>query len=132
MVLITSSDIGAHVVPETTNPPSPVVTLSQPTYEVATGTITVSAPVGEGITYSINGTTYQSTAVFTAVAPGTYSVTARKTDGFTSAPTTATVNAQPTKLAAPVLTVSQPTYEVATGTITVTSPLCQGITYIIN
>ncbi|MDQ3844532.1 MAG: T9SS type A sorting domain-containing protein, partial [Bacteroidota bacterium] len=85
-----------------------------------------------GITYSINGTTYQSSAVFSGVAPGTYSVTARNSGG-TSAATTVTVNAQPVAPpSAPTVSVSQPTIEVATGTITVTAPVASGITYSIN
>jgi hypothetical protein len=48
----------------------------QPTCAVATGTITVSAPT-EGITYSIDGSTYTTTGIFTNVAAATYSVTVK-------------------------------------------------------
>ncbi len=40
-------------------PAAPTVSITQPTCATATGTITVSAPTGAGLTYSINGTTYQ-------------------------------------------------------------------------
>ncbi|MDN3203785.1 hypothetical protein, partial [Algoriphagus sediminis] len=48
--------------PET--PAAPTVEVIQPTCEVATGTITVTAPVGQGLTYSIGGA-YQASATFT-------------------------------------------------------------------
>jgi hypothetical protein len=45
---------------------------------VATGTITVTAPTGTGITYSIDGATYtNTTGIFTNVAAATYSVTVK-------------------------------------------------------
>jgi hypothetical protein len=46
----------------------------QPTCAVATGTITVTALTGTGITYSIDGATYtNTTGIFTNVAAATFS-----------------------------------------------------------
>ncbi|MFB0903276.1 MAG: VWA domain-containing protein, partial [Nonlabens sp.] len=54
----------------------PTLIPTQPTCAVATGTITVSAPTGTGITYSIDGSTYtNTTGIFTNVSAATYSVT---------------------------------------------------------
>ncbi|MBD0294891.1 MAG: hypothetical protein ICV84_06775, partial [Flavisolibacter sp.] len=50
--IVLTTDMNNVVAP----PSAPTVSVSQPTLEVATGTITVTAPVGSGITYSINGT----------------------------------------------------------------------------
>ncbi|MRG48903.1 DUF11 domain-containing protein [Chitinophaga sp. SYP-B3965] len=107
-------------------PAAPVVTPTQPTCAVATGTITVT-PVA-GLTYSINGVDY-SAGPF-VVTPGTYQVTARNVAGCTSPATQVIINAQPVTPAVPVATPTQPTCAVATGTITVTPVV--GLTYSIN
>jgi hypothetical protein len=41
------------------------------TCSVATGTITVTAPIGAQYTYSIDGTNFQSSPTFNNVAPNT-------------------------------------------------------------
>jgi hypothetical protein len=86
-------------------PATPTVSVTtQPSCTLATGTITVSAPIGAGLTYSINGSTYSNTTgVFSGVSAGTYAVTVRNSSGCTSAATSVTVTAQPTT---PVLTVN--------------------------
>lgn len=77
-------------------PLTPVVSVTQPTCSVATGTITVTPPTDAGMTYSIDGSTYtNTTGIFTSVASGTYTVTARSPAGCTSPGTLVTVNAQP-------------------------------------
>ncbi len=77
-------------------PSAPTVNLTQPNCSTETGTITVTAPTGAGMTYSIDGTTYtNSTGIFSLVSPGTYSVTARNSAGCISGETIATINAQP-------------------------------------
>ncbi|MFP9119364.1 hypothetical protein ACLI08_16385, partial [Flavobacterium sp. RNTU_13] len=76
-------------------PTAPVATLVQPTCSVATGSITITAPTGTGMTYSINGTAYQASATFTGVTAGTYSVTAKNAAGCISSATSVTINAAP-------------------------------------
>ena len=57
-------------------PAAPTVSLIQPTCLVGTGTITITAPTGAGMTFSIDGMTYtNTTGIFTLVTPGTYTVT---------------------------------------------------------
>ncbi|WP_157495002.1 T9SS sorting signal type C domain-containing protein [Flavobacterium sp. KJJ] len=73
---VTSAVSGAFI----TNafPSAPVATVtSQPNCASSTGTITVTAPTGTGITYSINGTDYFTSGVFSSVAVGSYTVTAK-------------------------------------------------------
>ncbi len=60
-----------------TPPVTPTVTLVQPTCTVTTGTITVTAPIGATLEYSIDGTNYQASPIFNLVAAGPYTVTAR-------------------------------------------------------
>jgi len=110
-------------------PVAPTVTLTQPTCSIATGTITITTPIGSGITYSIDGKNYQTSTTFTGVAAGTYSVYAKNAGGV-SAATSVTINAQPATPAVPTVTLVQPTCNVATGTITVTAPT--GLNYSID
>jgi len=88
-------------------PASPLATLTQPTCAVATGTITVTAPTGTGMTYSIGGD-YQSSAIFTAVASGTYTITAKNSAGCVSSGTSVTINGLPSGLALTSASVTTP------------------------
>src|SRR6185369_4678272 len=116
-----------------TPPAAPAVTLVQPTCAVATGTITVTAPLGATLEYSINGTTYQASPTFNLVAAGSYTVTARSTTDNTCVSTgTPAVLTAATPPATPAVTLVQPTCSVATGTITVTAPLGATLEYSIN
>ena len=77
-------------------PAQPTVTVTQPTCTTATGTISVTAPTGAGMTYSIDGSTYtNTTGTFSSIAPGAYTVTARSSAGCISPGRSVTVNDQP-------------------------------------
>src|SRR5207253_2992421 len=112
-------------------PATPTVNITQPSCSVALGTITVAAPLGVGLTYSIDGVNYNTTGIFANVAPGNYSVIVLNNSGC-SAITAVTVNVQPPTPSTPIVNVTQPTCTVATGTITVTSPVGAGLTYSID
>lgn len=102
--------------------PTPTATVSlQPTCTVATGTISVSSSI-TGLTFSINGTTYSNTTgVFTSVAAGNYSLTAKNIYGCLSNAASLTVNAQPSTPTAAIASISaQPSCTVATGTVSLT------------
>ncbi|MDA3891308.1 MAG: ice-binding family protein [Salinivirgaceae bacterium] len=105
-------------------PVAPTVTLIQPNCSVATGTITVSSSTID-LFFSIDDTTYtDTTGIFTSVVAGTYEVTAQNADGCVSLATSVTINAQPATPVAPTASATlQPTCDVATGTITVSSIL---------
>ncbi|HWJ02416.1 MAG TPA: hypothetical protein VNU93_01980, partial [Verrucomicrobiae bacterium] len=109
---------------------APQLTPTQPTCTVATGSITVTSPLGSTLTYKLDNGTYQSSPNFTGVAPGTHTVTVRNADGCTAS-NTVTINAQPQTPTAPTLGTTQPTCTVATGTITVTSSTT-GLTFSLN
>lgn len=72
---------------------APTISTTQPTCAVTTGSITITAPTGTGLTYSIDGTNYQASTSFATVAPGTYNVTVRNSSGCVSTATTATLSA---------------------------------------
>lgn len=73
-------------------PVTPVLSLVQPTCTNANGSITITAPTGSGLTYSIDSVTYQSGTGFANVAPGTYNVTVKNSSGCIAA-TQAVINA---------------------------------------
>src|SRR4029078_7487831 len=82
-------------------------------------TITVTAPLGAGLSYSIDGIDYtNTTGAFTGVAPGTYNVTVQNAAGCVSAATVATINGAPAAPPAPTVgAITQPTCTVATGSV---------------
>ncbi|MFP9098943.1 T9SS type B sorting domain-containing protein [Flavobacterium sp. RHBU_24] len=116
--------------PAPSAPTAPVVgTPTQPTCATPTGSITITSPTGTGITYSTDGTNYQSGTTFT-LTPGTYSVTAKNAAGCVSPATSVTINPAPSAPTAPVVgTPTQPTCATPTGSITITAPTGTGITY---
>ena len=120
-----SSPVTVNAQPVT--PAAPVVSVTdQPTCSVATGTIVVSSP--SGFSYSLNGGAYQTSNIFSGVAAGTYTVSARNGSCVSALSNAVTINAQPVTPAAPVVSVTaQPTCSVATGIIQVSSPV--GFTY---
>jgi gliding motility-associated-like protein len=100
-------------------PAVPTTELIQPICALATGTITVTAPTGPGMTFSIDGSTYtNTTGIFTLLTANTYIVTARSPAGCVSASANVVINAFPGAPAAPTAgTITQPTCEVATGSV---------------
>jgi hypothetical protein len=75
-------------------PNQPIVQSTGADCNSGTGTITVTAPLGSSVEYSIDGTNYQTSPLFTAVPAGNYSVTARYQNSFgcNSAATTVTID----------------------------------------
>ncbi len=70
---------------------APVIASTvQPDCESETGSFTVVSV--DGVSYSINGTDYQTAAQFTNLAPGSYNVTARNEAGCVSAATMVVIN----------------------------------------
>jgi ABC-type tungstate transport system substrate-binding protein len=125
-----SSSASYTVNPAPAAPPAPTATVVDATCVVATGTITVTAPIGAQYTYSIDGTNFQSSPTFNNVAPNTYTVTVLA--GGCSSSASYTVNPAPGAPPAPTASVVDATCAVATGTITVTAPLGAQYTYSIN
>jgi gliding motility-associated-like protein len=116
----------------TPNPVAPTASVTQPTCLVATGTISISAPTGSGMLYSIDGVTYQSSTSFASVVSGTYSVTTKNASGCISSASSVNVNVQPATPVAPTASVTQPTCSVATGTINISAPTGTGMLYSID
>lgn len=67
---------------------SNATTNATPCNTPGNGTITVTAAGSTGLTYSINGTTFQASNVFSSVAAGNYTVTVKDVNGCTQTVTT--------------------------------------------
>src|SRR5690606_3482328 len=67
-----------------------IASTMQPGCDTETGSFTVVSQTG--VSYSINGTDYQTAAEFTALTPGNYNVTARNEAGCVSAATVVGIN----------------------------------------
>lgn len=125
---------GSSTVPITIAPvpDAPDITLTQPDCFTATGVITINSPIGNEYTYSIDGTNYQSAAVFNTVAPGTYTVYVQNNSGCITEYNPVTIDPALVTPATPDAAIVQPTCAVSTATITVNSPTGADLTYSIN
>src|SRR4029450_346919 len=123
--------ISVNAVPAVPAAPTAAVT-TQPTCATPTGTIDISAPLGAGFVYSLDGGAFQASPTFTGVAPGAHNLTAANAADQTcvSAQTPISVNAVPAVSAAPTAAVTtQPTCATPTGTIDISAPLGAGFVY---
>ena len=110
-------------------PAAPLVTISQPTCIIATGTIIITSPVA-GLTFSLDSGTFATypPGGLTGISVGTHTLIAQNSTGCLSPFTNITINPQPASPPAPIVHVAQPNCAVSTGTITVTS-LITGLTF---
>jgi hypothetical protein len=109
-------------------PAAPTVTVIQPTCTVSTGTITMTAPIGTGLTYSIGGN-YQSGKTFSGLASGNYTVTAKNSSGCISPGKSVTINANPQAKQPGNFTTSSSTVNQKQTNVKYTVPLVSGVTY---
>ncbi|MFM6925310.1 MAG: gliding motility-associated C-terminal domain-containing protein, partial [Ferruginibacter sp.] len=129
------SNAGSVIVnPVPAGPAAPAVLATQPDCNTATGTIVVSSPTGPNLEYSIDGTNYQASATFNAVAPGPYTVLVKNTlTSCVSPASIVNINAAPlTPAAATASVVGQPNCSVKTGTIMITAPVGSTVEYSLN
>ncbi|WP_037328883.1 BspA family leucine-rich repeat surface protein, partial [Runella zeae] len=91
--------------------PAPTASVTaQPDCATSSGTITVTAPTGANIQYSVNGVNYQTSATFSQLSPNTYSVTAKNTQtGCISQVLSLTINAVPNAPTISSVNLTQPT-----------------------
>ena len=96
-------------------------TVTQPTCTNSSGYIVITAPLGTGFTYSVDGSNYTNTTLFSALPAGIYYATAKNNFGCVSSPTPITINTAVAPPLSPLVTVTQPTCATATGSITILS-----------
>jgi gliding motility-associated-like protein len=126
----TSETADITINPAPNAPAVATTTVTQPTC-TAGGIIEVTAPLGAGLEYSINGTDFQTGTTFSSLAAGTYTITVMNADGCISETADITINPAPNAPAVATTTVTQPTCTTA-GIIEVTAPLGAGLQYSIN
>jgi len=98
------------------------VEVTQPTCTEMLGTITVTAPIGSDLSYSIDDMDYSNVGgIFTSVSANSYNVTVKNTSGCVSVAKIAIVNNQPATPLQPLVSITQPSCTVNTATLTVTS-----------
>jgi hypothetical protein len=105
-------------------PNAPAVVATDPICGQTTGSATVTSPLAGG-TYNLtsaSGPQSSSTGVFTALAPGSYSITVTGSNGCLSSPTSFVVNPPPIGPSAPTVIKTDPSCTEIKGTITVTAP----------
>jgi hypothetical protein len=76
---------------------APTVSVTQPSCSTPKGRITVTSPIGNGFTYSLNNGTYQSATVFSNLSAGRYSVTVKNSSGCVSNTLTVNINSSTSK-----------------------------------
>jgi len=113
-------------------PSKPFAAATQPTCAAPTAAINVTPVAGTGITYSINGITFQSAPVFNNVSGGTYTVTVKNAAGCTNVSDPVVVNPAPAIPSKPVAVPIQPTCTVPNAIITVNPIVGTGIMYSLN
>ena len=92
-----SASVNVVINAQPATPTAPTIgSITQPACSVSSGTITLSAPIGAGLSYSLDGVTYTNTnGLFTQVPSGTYQVTAKNSNGCVSLGTAVTINPAP-------------------------------------
>ncbi|HEX2969570.1 MAG TPA: gliding motility-associated C-terminal domain-containing protein, partial [Bacteroidales bacterium] len=100
-------------------PAAAKVSFTQPTCTSATGSITVTEPLG-AFEYSIDGGVYQSSVTFNSVVAGSHTINTRTISDnvCVSEPKTFIINAQPATPSSPVIKkITQPTCAIMTGSV---------------
>jgi hypothetical protein len=111
-------------------------TQTNPTTGNADGSISVSATGGSGFTYSLNGGAYQSGATFTGLGAGSYTITAKNSNGCIGSTTVTLVATNPcagiTINVSATTTTATPCTTPASGVITATATGSSNFMYNIN
>lgn len=107
-------------------------TQTAPTAGLSNGSIKATATGGSGFTYSLNNGTYQSSGTFNNLAAGTYTITAKNSNGCLGTKTvtlTATSACATITISANVVTATPCEATTNNGSITVTASGSSGFTY---
>ncbi|CAM1335047.1 Ig-like domain-containing protein [Tenacibaculum aestuariivivum] len=122
----TSPALSITIDAQPSTPVAPSASDVDPTCSVATGSVSVTSPVGTS-TYTLTGITpavaAQTGTSFSSLASGTYELTETNAAGCTSPALSITIDAQPSTPVAPSASDVDPTCSVATGSVSVTSPV---------
>jgi hypothetical protein len=131
--LCESPPLTVTILPPSSPPTTPVLTVEQPTCASPQGVVTVTSPTGADITYNFGNNVFVTNPVanFTVNATVVVTVTAKNASGCVSTAATATLNPVADKPNAPLVVAKDPICGQTTGSATVTSPTA-GFTYTLN
>jgi hypothetical protein len=109
-------------------------TQQDATQNQSNGSITATATGGQGFTYSINGGAFQTSGTFNNLATGTYTITAKSSNGClgTKQVTLGAINPCAGVTVTVTATKVQPSLNQSNGSITATATGGSGFTYSIN
>jgi stringent starvation protein B len=108
-------------------------TVTQPTCSVSTGTIVVNATGTGTLEYSLNGGTYQSSATFSGLSAGVYTISVRTVgSSCVASGSSVTITGVANAPSVSASTVTQPTCSVSTGTIVVNATGTGTLEYSLN
>jgi hypothetical protein len=112
------------------------LTKTDPSPGQSNGSITATATGGTGFTYSLNGGAYQASGTFGGLGAGTYTVTAKSSNGCLGSAQITLTTSNPCATTNIVITTviinNTPCVSPASGKITVTATGSTGFTYNIN
>ena len=123
----TSSSIDINISPK---PAAPILNITQPTCTTPTATITITAVTGA--TYSIDGTNYQISNIFSGLAPGNYTLRIKNVGGCISPSSSAIINPATGITQSYVYSIIDPTCTNSTGGIVIQQPLGNNYEYNLN
>jgi hypothetical protein len=123
-----------------TNDPCAGVTVAvtattvQPSLNQSNGSITAAATGGAGFTYSLNNGAFQTSGTFSNLAAGTYTITAKNSNGCTGTTQVSLAGVDPCAGVTVSITTTQvqPTVNTSNGSITAAATGGTGFTYSIN
>ncbi len=123
-----------------TNDPCAGVTVAvtatpvQPGLNQSNGSITASATGGTGFSYSLNNGAFQTSGTFANLAAGTYTITAKNSNGCTGSTQVSLAGVDPCAGVTVAINTTQvqPTVNTSNGSITATATGGTGFTYSIN
>jgi large repetitive protein len=109
-------------------------TTVNPTIGQSNGSITSTATGGTGFTYSLNNGVFQASGTFSGLAAGSYTITAKNSNGCTGASTVTLTNIDPCAgiTVAVTATTVNPSTGLSNGSITASATGGTGFTYSLN
>ncbi|GGB67034.1 hypothetical protein GCM10007424_03800 [Flavobacterium suaedae] len=111
--------------------PLAIVIPTQPTCTTNTGSIEITASIGDDLTYSLDGVNFQTETTFTGLAPGNYTLYIESSTGCSST-MPVEIEEAPDGPAIATTVQTQPTCTTNTGSIEVTAPLDATLEYSLN
>lgn len=115
-------------------PPSPAVSIIQPSCAIQSGSVLISSPVGSSFLFSLNGSGFLNQNNYSNLAPNNYNLVVKDiSNGCISSPLLFTIDPLPQIPSVPILSnIKQPACAEQTGSFSIASPVGNNIEYSID